>query len=215
MLAIAIVTLGVGCGLEDPLRVQHVACGEDFESCAGGGDCFARCLCESASRERCEAQCGASTAPRVSDLDESGWPASSAAFEEQVLSLTNEARAQGGCCGAQGCFDASAPLTLEPALRTSARAHALDMAQRDYFDHDTPEGLSPFDRMREAGYRGCALGENIAAGQRAPQEVLESWLGSPGHCANMLQPGFRVLGVGYARTDAGSLHDFWVQNFGG
>jgi uncharacterized protein YkwD len=89
------------------------------------------------------------------------------------------------------------------------------MAERDYFDHVTPEGLDPFDRMREAGYQGCAMGENIAGGQQSPREVVEGWLDSPGHCANMLEAHYEELGVGYFRDAQSGLEHLWVQNFGG
>lgn len=204
-----------GCDdlLEPPQ--QGFGCSSDFETCNGANDCFATCMCNSGDDQRCAAQCDRGDAARVSDLDERDWPTQFASFGDEVLALTNQARATGGCCGNRGCFDPSGPLRLEPLLQTAARAHAKDMAERDYFDHDTPEGLDPFDRMREAGYRGCAMGENIAAGQTDPAEVVSGWLESPGHCSNILSPEFDALGVGYFEGMGGELQRFWVQNFGG
>jgi len=204
------------CGDVVGPRHQLIGCSADYQTCDGASDCFSACVCETAGdTQACDEQCGRSDAPRVSDLDQSAWPKASVDFEAAVLALTNDARAAGGCCGSEGCFDPSAPLREDADLQSSARAHAQDMAQRDYFDHDTPEGIDPFDRMREAGWKGCAMGENIAGGQQTPSEVVDGWLNSPGHCSNILSPEFTRLGVGYARDAASSLEHLWVQNFGG
>ena len=104
---------------------------------------------------------------------------------------------------------------MNPQLRRAARTHAKDMAERDYFAHDDPDGLSPFDRMRESGFQGCAMGENIAAGQPSAEAVVDDWLNSPGHCANIRNPGFDQLGVGYQPVPNDGSGPFWVTNFGG
>lgn len=204
-----------GCDRLIAPRHEGLACSADFETCDGARDCFSACVCETGDAQACEAQCGSNTAPRVSDLDQSAWPEASVAFEAEVLALSNEARVVGGCCGEEGCFEPSEPLRHDAALQTAARAHAKDMAERDYFDHDSPEGIDPFDRMREAGYRGCAMGENIAGGQSTPREVVDGWLESPGHCSNILRPSFTRLGAGYFHGAASSLEHLWVQSFGG
>jgi uncharacterized protein YkwD len=201
-----------GCDELVPARHQTFGCSAEGQSCGGARDCFATCACEEGGPEGCERECSRGSAPRVSDLDESDWEAEAQSFEQEVLALTNQARAEGGCCGNEGCFSASGPLRSDAALTTAARAHAKDMAERDYFDHVTPEGLDPFDRMREAGYQGCAMGENIAAGQPTPQSVMDDWMSSDGHCGNILQPSFELLGVGYYERDEQTE---WVQNFGG
>lgn len=176
-------------------------------------DCYSECFCERADTAACERACGP-RGVRVGDLDEDAWMDDWAAEEDEVIALTNAAREEGACCGGEGCFDPAPPLELDPALRSSARAHALDMADRGYFAHESPDGLSPFDRMREAGFMGCGMGENIAAGQPRAGDVVRSWLGSPGHCANMLSPSFQHIGVGYHPADGGSPSPLWVQNFG-
>jgi uncharacterized protein YkwD len=172
-------------------------------------------MCEDANRNRCDSQCGTSMHARVTALDESGWEDEWIDFEDEVLDLVNQARAKGGCCGDEGCFQASGALVTNPQLRRAARAHAEDMASRDYFDHDDPDGLTPFDRMRESGFKGCAMGENIALGQPSPKAVMDAWLDSPGHCANILNPGFDRIGVGYQPKAKNGSGPLWVQNFGG
>jgi uncharacterized protein YkwD len=182
-------------------------------SCPGANDCYSSCFCVSESTSQCEQRCGP-RGTRVQDLDESEWLSEWVDFETEVVGLTNAERASGGCCGDEGCFPPTSSLTLSDALTRSARAHALDMAENDYFSHDSQDGRSPFDRMREAGFRGCAMGENIAAGQPTPSSVVDGWRKSPGHCANMLSPDFERIGVGYRPAPELATPHFWVQNFG-
>lgn len=141
------------------------------------------------------------------------WDDTARAFELEVVELVNQARAQGGSCGGVG-FAANGPLAMEPRLRCAARVHSLDMSVRGFFDHDNPEGESPFDRMERAGYTFQAAGENIAAGQTTPQEVVTGWLDSPGHCRNILSPDFSQIGVGYVFAPQGQLPHYWTQTFG-
>jgi len=99
-----------------------------------------------------------------------------------------------------------ASLGEDPALEAAARAHAEDMAAREYFSHDDPEGKSFVDRFRLAGVRFRAGAENIAWGQRSSSEVLRAWMASDGHRANLLNARYRRLGLGYAEG-------YWVQTF--
>ncbi len=117
-----------------------------------------------------------------------------------MLALVNQARAGAGC-GA---------LTADPALAAVARAHSADMRDRGYFSHTTPEGLSPFDRARAAGI-GYARAENIASGQPDAAAVMEAWLNSAGHRANILDCSLTKLGVGVAEGPGGP---WWTQLFG-
>jgi uncharacterized protein YkwD len=135
-----------------------------------------------------------------------------------VLLLVNERRAQGANCGVEGSFPPAAPLTMNPTLRCSSRLHSEDMFLRDYFSHTNPDGLDPFERMAAAGYSGGTQGENIAYGQDSPLEVVEGWMGSDGHCANIMRSAFTEIGVGYYPGDQSNpwgSSDYWTQNFGG
>ena len=120
----------------------------------------------------------------------------------------------GACCGSNGCFEAAAPLALSENLQVAARLHARDMAEQGYFSHESPDGRTSMERMLAAGFGGCAFGENIAQGQTSPEAAVESWTTSDDHCANMLSPSFRSIGVGYAAGSEGGLSQLWVQNFG-
>lgn len=125
-------------------------------------------------------------------------PAGPGTAEQQVLTLTNKERAKAGC-GA---------LRMNTALLRAAEGHARDMVAKNYFSHTSADGRSPWDRMKQAGYSGGAMAENIAAGQTSAAAVVEAWMNSEGHRANIENCTFKVLGVGHH-----SNH--WVQNFGG
>jgi uncharacterized protein YkwD len=120
--------------------------------------------------------------------------------EDAVLALVNQARAAAGC-GA---------VTADPALAAVARAHSADMRDRGFFSHDNPDGLSPFDRAEAAGI-SYARAENIAYGQRDAAAVMDAWMNSPGHRANIENCSLRTLGVGVAEGPGGP---WWTQLFG-
>jgi uncharacterized protein YkwD len=124
--------------------------------------------------------------------------------EAAVLRLVNAERAKAGC----------GDLRSNAILLAVARAHSRDMGVRRYFDHQSQDGRSPFDRMRAAGYRGGRMGENIAAGQRTPAAVMDAWMKSPGHRANILNCGYRVIGIGVAKVADSPFGIYWTQNFG-
>jgi uncharacterized protein YkwD len=128
-------------------------------------------------------------------------PTGNAAFEAEVVTIVNQKRAEADC----------PPVTVDDRLTAAARAHSADMAARDYFSHTTPEGVDFATRITAAGYRWSGAGENIAKGQRTPQEVMTSWMNSEGHKANILNCGYRNLGVGVAADSSGTL--LWTQDF--
>jgi uncharacterized protein YkwD len=107
---------------------------------------------------------------------------------------------------------------MNAELRCSARRHSKDMGVLGYFAHDSQNGDNPFDRMSAAGYTGRLMGENIAKGQQTPEEVVDGWLNSPGHCANIMNDGFSDIGVGYWEGEADNQwfngNKLWTQNFG-
>lgn len=119
----------------------------------------------------------------------------------QVVALVNKERAANGC-GA---------LTEDPQLEKAAQGHSDDMAARNFFDHTNPDGADPGQRITAAGYRWSTYGENIAQGQPTPQAVMESWMNSPGHRANILNCSFKDIGVG---VHNGSGGPWWTQDFG-
>ena len=86
------------------------------------------------------------------------------------------------------------------------------MVASDFFAHEGPEGDTVADRVTAAGYRYSVVAENIAAGQRTPDEVVDGWMHSPGHRANILNPDVRQIGVGL--NHRGRLGTIWTQVFG-
>ena len=78
------------------------------------------------------------------------------------------------------------------------------------------DGRTPTERMRQAGFEGRGpTGENIAAGQDTPADVVEGWMKSPGHCRNIMDPDYGIIGIGFFLAEGSSYDRYWVQNFGG
>lgn len=142
-----------------------------------------------------------------------GWPTAWAEREDEMLVLVNELRAAGVRCGRTN-FRATTALSMNAELREAARLHSKDMADRDYFDHTSLDGRSPWDRIDDAGYDGFGIGENIAAGNAAARDTFEQWVSSPGHCSNMMNPDAREIGIGYANNARASFEHYWTQTFG-
>ncbi|MFC5698037.1 CAP domain-containing protein [Pseudomonas sp. GCM10022186] len=132
---------------------------------------------------------------------------------QALLAKVNAARARSRMCGGKR-FAAARPLTWSSALGSAALQHSRSMATRDYFSHQGPNGDSPFDRARAAGYKGRQVGENIAAGQGSPSQAMESWLDSPGHCANLMNPRFTHVGAAYASQTRSENGIYWTMMFG-
>ncbi|HKP63154.1 MAG TPA: CAP domain-containing protein [Polyangiales bacterium] len=146
------------------------------------------------------------------------WPAEWTAFEQEVLKLVNENRAKGWNCDTEGMKPPAGPLSMEPTLRCSARLHSKDMADRMFFAHDNPDGENPGARMTAAGYVGRTWGENIAKGQSTPAQVVAGWMDSDGHCSNIMNATFNLIGVGYfagmSTNPRFNSELYWTQNFG-
>ncbi|QSB09388.1 hypothetical protein JTI58_20660 [Lysinibacillus fusiformis] len=120
------------------------------------------------------------------------------AFEQEVVKLTNAERTKAGL----------SPLQTDAKLMAAAREKSQDMQTNKYFSHTSPTFGSPFDRMKALGITYKGAGENIAQGQRSPQEVVQAWMDSPGHRANILNGKFTHIGVGYVKTG-----NYWTQQF--
>lgn len=123
------------------------------------------------------------------------------ALENEVIRLTNLERTKRGL----------------PALKTNwelsrcARYKSQDMINKNYFAHQSPTYGSPFDMIESFGISMAAGGENIAMGQRTPQEVVNAWMNSPGHRGNILSTSFTQIGVGCAKSKSGTY--YWTQMF--
>ncbi|HEV8580620.1 MAG TPA: CAP domain-containing protein [Thermoanaerobaculia bacterium] len=123
----------------------------------------------------------------------------------EVLARVNEARIKAGI----------APLRANSRLDRAAQRHAEGMLARGYFAHQSPEGKTVRERAREADYDWRAIGENLAEGQFSADEVVDNWLHSPDHRRNILDPGFKEMGLGVARgRDGRRYRVLWAQVLG-
>ncbi|MFJ4874832.1 sigma-70 family RNA polymerase sigma factor [Streptomyces sp. NPDC088745] len=135
--------------------------------------------------------------PRPPRTDKPAPPAPPAGPAQEVVRLLNEERAKAGCPVVRG----------NALLDTAAQRHSADMVARGYFDHTSPDGDGPGERVTAAGYKWSTYGENIAAGQRTPAAVMKAWMNSSGHRANILNCAFKEVGIGVADHR-------WTQVFG-
>ena len=128
------------------------------------------------------------------------------AARTEMLEEVNAARRKAG----------APPLKLESHLQKAAQEHAEDMLERGYFAHESPSGTTVRERSTAAGYEWKTIGENIAEGQLSVDEVMRTWMNSPTHRKNILNPSFRDLGIGLvaSRGKDGRYRTVWVQSFG-
>ncbi|MEV0158640.1 CAP domain-containing protein [Nonomuraea fuscirosea] len=124
------------------------------------------------------------------------------AEENEVVRLTNAERAKGGCSA----------LKHDPQLRAAAHGHSADMAAKNYFSHTSQDGRSFLDRIKGAGFTGgSGWAENIAAGQPSPASVVQAWMNSSGHKANIMNCKYNLIGVGAVKDGKGKI--YWTQDF--
>ena len=121
-------------------------------------------------------------------------------YENEVIRLVNEIRVKNGLN----------PLISDWELSRVARYKSQDMKDNNYFSHTSPVYGSPFNMMKKFGISYKTAAENIAKGQKTPQAVVNSWMNSSGHRANILNPSYKKIGVGYV---AGG--NYWTQMFVG
>lgn len=132
------------------------------------------------------------------------------AFEAEVIRLTNKER-----------ISRSLPhLTRNKFLTQSALIHTVDMVEHRFISHSGSDGSNVAERVTKTGYKWLVVGENLAMGQRTPEEVIEGWLDSPGHRQNLLHDRFREIGVAYIEGEIVASNGtiwrggYWTQNFG-
>lgn len=119
-------------------------------------------------------------------------------FEAEVIRLTNQRRTENGLSALKTNWE----------LSRVARYKSQDMHDKKYFSHTSPTYGSPFDMIRNFNIKFNSAGENIAMGQKTPQEVVNAWMNSPGHRANILKASFTQIGVGYVANG-----NYWTQMF--
>jgi hypothetical protein len=143
------------------------------------------------------------------------WPDDWIVFEEEMLEELNYYRSQGAYCD-EDYYPPAPPVEMNEQLRLAARLHSLDMGTQDYFEHTGLDGREPHDRMIDAGFTGALpTGENISGGYESSYDSMVGLMNSPGHCRNIMDPDYLVVGVGYAYVGGSYFGSYWTQNFGG
>ena len=135
-------------------------------------------------------------------------------MRDAILQQINLARASGYVCGTQ-ILPPAAPVAWNDVLFSAAARHSLDMATRNYFSHTTPEGIDFAQRLAAEGYGARAAGENIAAGMGTVAGVMSAWMGSEGHCRNIMQPMFQEVAVACVMQPATTYGSYWTMELGG
>ncbi len=137
------------------------------------------------------------------------------AFAATALDRINAARAAGADCRTGGRFAPAAPLTWNAKLTQAAEGHSQDMVAKNFFSHTSSNGSTLSNRVDATGYVWTALGENIAAGYVGIDAVMAGWVASDGHCANLMNPSFKEVGlVCVPGTSATQYSTYWTMDLG-
>ena len=123
-------------------------------------------------------------------------------FGQRVVELLNQLRIDNGLT----------PFTVSPQLVIAAQRHSKDMAAKEFLEHDGSDVSTVTSRVEATGYHWSTVSENIAAGQPLPDSVVASWMRSPSHRANILEPSMKDVGIGYAVADDEYVH-YWTSDF--
>lgn len=127
-----------------------------------------------------------------------------------MLDLINSARAEARNCG-DTFFPSAPPLNWDDRVAAAALGHSTDMAGTDFFGHEGSDGSDPGDRLMNEGYDTMLWGENIAVGYDREAAVMDAWLKSPDHCANIMDPSYEDVGVGSAKGNfKGNMASYWT-----
>lgn len=134
-------------------------------------------------------------------------------FAAALMERINRERAAGATCGTTR-YAAAGAMSWEARLTQAADGHSRDMAVRNYFSHTSADGRTLSDRINATGYPWQTIGENIAAGYPSVQRVMDGWMASPGHCANLMNPAFTQVGVACVAATGATYSNYWTMNLG-
>ncbi len=130
-----------------------------------------------------------------------------------LLELTNQSRQQSQVCGSS-VHQAVAPLEWDESLSRAALSHSVDMSTHNFFSHTGSDGSSSFQRAVAEGFPSMSVGENIAAGQRTTGAVQDGWMGSPGHCQNIMRSSYTHMGASCVLDEGVDFTRYWTVVFG-
>lgn len=170
-------------------------------ACGGGGS----------GAEGSEAAGDAAADDGVS-MDEADIACGLPGFRAEALRLINERRAAGATCGARGSFAPVAAVGWDDRLAQAAYGHAREMADRDELSHTGGNGSSVGQRVTAAGYTWSAVAENISAGYGSVPAVIDGWMASDGHCANLMSPAYRHAALACAANSGSRYGRYWTLN---
>ena len=142
-----------------------------------------------------------------SDQESSTRNALSENGKKTLLSLVNEARSRGCKCGNQK-MPPVGMVKWDDQLEAAALKHSMDMSKHQFLSHTGSDGSTLGSRIIKAGFKWSSCAENIAEGYETEQQVMEGWLKSPGHCKNLMNPSYSLMGAARSGT-------YWTQDFGG
>jgi uncharacterized protein YkwD len=196
-------------GWRGPLRalLAAPACAA-LVSCGGGDDAGPAPAAGAAANPPASAAVGGATTQTASTCNLPN-------FQASLLARINQVRASGADCGSHGSFAAAGPVVWNDRLTAAADAHSEDMSAQNYFSHTSADGRTLAERVNATGYVWTGLGENIAAGYPSVDAVMDGWIASPGHCANLLNTVFAEVGVACVPGAAGDTYStYWTMDLG-
>ena len=143
----------------------------------------------------------------------SSFPCQMPELRQAILQQVNAVRARGYNCGGEN-FNAAQPVSWNDQLLSAATGHSVDMAENNYFDHRSPHGVKPSQRVSASGYKWRGVAENIAAGSFTTRTVMKGWLDSPGHCKNIMDPAYHEIGVACVAKPGTTYGEYWTMVLG-
>ena len=183
-------------------RAVLAACVAQLQACGGGGGQPAPAAAPVV---------GGASAPAGASASTCGL----ANFQSTALSLVNQYRAAGAICGSLGAFAPTSPLSWNAQLTQAAEGHSQDMVAHNFVLHDSFDGRTFDQRITAAGYVWSRAAENIAAGQTTLAEVMQGWIDSPGHCANIMNPNLADIGLVCVSSPSNTTYStYWTMDLG-
>lgn len=130
-------------------------------------------------------------------------------IEQRLADIISTARNNARSCG-QDSFEQAQPVYWNPKLAQAARRHSEDMASSNFLSHTGSDGSSVVERATDSNYEYRLLAENIAGGQQTSTSVVNDWLNSQGHCANIMNPGINEIGAACVRDPSTDYETYWT-----
>ena len=187
-------------------RLAFLGLAATLAACGGGGDVSTSNPSPSPGPAPAPAPGGTATAASTCGLPD---------FVATAMARINRWRASGATCGSRGAFPPAPALAWNNRLTQAADAHSRDMAANDFFSHTGSGGSTLGSRVTAAGYDWRGIGENIAAGQTGIDQVVDGWIASEGHCANLLNPAFVDVGLAcVSGSESSTYRTYWTMDLG-